>query len=71
MNKLYLVLNVENESFVVNICSTSDKAMELAIKYRNNFVENDYDEEDAYNIIQVVEVDITDNPVIWDCYGEY
>lgn len=74
MDKIYLVLNNENvdEPFVINICSTEEKANALSEQYRKNFIKTCLlTEEDAYSRITIKCVELTDAPVLWDCYGDY
>lgn len=67
---IYLVLNVENpqERWVLDICTTREKAEQLKDKYCNNFRENQHYYE--CNIIEVEEVPITDSEVIWSYEGK-
>lgn len=69
-NKIYLVLNVADphERWVLDICTTREKAEQLKEQYCNNFRENQYYYE--CNIIEVEEVSITDSEVIWSYEGE-
>lgn len=69
MIMIYLVLNLEDDPCVVNVCSTREKANELIEQYQNNF---------AKNMGYVPEFGITEiNPndtkdILWDCYdNEY
>ena len=64
MIMIYLVLNLQDsEPFVVNICTTLDKAAELVRQYKNNWKEQGLDAE--YGI---EEVDLYKD-IAWDCYN--
>lgn len=60
---IYLVLNVENykERWVLDICTTLEKAEKLKEEYCNNFRQNKYD----CDIIKIEPVPITDSEIIW------
>lgn len=62
---IYLVLNVKNplEKWVLDICTTKEKAEYLKEQYCNNFRENQHYYE--CNIIDIEEVPITNEEVIW------
>ena len=54
MDQLYLVLNIKDEPFVINICNNVGKAEELKHKYINNFINNDYYFSEFYIIIYIL-----------------
>lgn len=63
-NNIYLVLNLEDsEPFVVNICTTLDKATELIEQYRNNAEESGYDVDFEIEIVDL------SKEIAWDCYN--
>lgn len=64
MNKLYLVLNCEEEKFVIDICTNYNTANMLAQQYMKNFIENKHTD-NASEIIQIEEVDINGSDIIW------
>jgi hypothetical protein len=62
---LYLVLNVEDpyQKWVLDICTTREKAEHLKEQYCNNFRENQHYYE--CDIIDIEEVPITNEEIIW------
>jgi len=67
---IYLVLNVENpqERWVLDICTSLEKAEELKEQYCNNFKKENVG---YYNcdVIKIEVVPITDSDVIWSYEG--
>jgi len=66
-DKICLVLNLEgDEPFVVNICTTYNKAKELVEQYRNNAKREGCDMRFEIEIVDLYK------EVAWDCYdNEY
>lgn len=66
MNKVYLVLNVEDSTFVLNICGNKESAESCRKQYVNNFINNaHYSKEYAENIILIEELQLSDKDIIW------
>ena len=57
---------------MINICSDRETANGLANRYRENFFYGieDLSEEAAEARIEVSEIELSDNLILWDCYGE-
>ena len=68
MDKLYLVLNIKDEPFVINICNNVGKAEELKHKYINNFINNGEKECD-FIVVEEVSLDPS-KEVLWDAYDD-
>lgn len=64
---LYLVENVQEleERTILNICSSKEKAIELANNYKKNFKREGYEEWDDIIDIEPLYVD-SESEVFWD-----
>ena len=70
---IYLVLNTkDDERFVINICSTKERAEALRNSYIHNFYENNVyyeSDEKPEDFLSVQEVNLdTDRETLWSSY---
>lgn len=71
MDKVYLVLNVEDSTFVLNICGNKESAENCRKQYINNFMNNiHYSKEYAENIILIEELQLSNKDIIWSSCEE-
>ena len=67
--KLYLVINLEEEPYIINICDNEEKAEELSDTYRSNYMRNHY-EAPPFDVV-TVDTDDSNNGILFDVYGHY
>lgn len=65
---VYLVLNIENDPFVIDICRTLDAAEKLASSYKANFYESGRDSDDFIEVKKLNLDSVVD--VFWTAYPE-
>lgn len=71
MNKIYLVINTQEDNYIINICTSVKVAETLAEVYKNNFIKNgDYKPEEV-DFIEVKPLELRDDVnILWDVYSD-
>ena len=66
MNKVYLVINGAEDTFLLNICGNRKSAENCRKQYINNFINNaHYSKEYAESIILIEELQLSNKDIIW------